>query len=72
MIFWIKLIDSFFVVTHPQTGHKLNIGLDVVAVPRLRPSLELAEISGCDFVLAPLAHPRYERVGVQTLAPDSP
>lgn len=49
------------VVTHPQTGHQLNIGLDVVSVPRLRDSLELAEMSGCDFVLAPLAHPRYER-----------
>lgn len=57
------------VVTHPQTGHQLNIGLDIVAVPRLRTSLELAEISGCDFILAPLAHPRYERIAVQT--PDS-
>ncbi len=53
------------VVTHPQTGHQLNIGLDVVAVPRLQKALELAEGSGCDFVLAPLAHPRYERVGVR-------
>lgn len=52
------------VVTHPQTGHQLNIGLDVVSVPRLRASLELAEISGCDFVLAPIAHPRYERIDV--------
>lgn len=54
------------VVTHPQTGHQLNIGLDVVSVPRLRDSLEHAEISGCDFVIAPLAHPRYERAGVMS------
>lgn len=60
------------VVTHPQTGHQLNIGLDVIAVPRLRASLELAEISGCDFVLAPLAHPRYERIGVHSTAPPPP
>lgn len=60
------------VVTHPQTGHQLNIGLDVIAVPRLRASLELAEISGCDFVLAPLAHPRYERIGVHSAAPPPP
>lgn len=60
------------VVTHPQTGHQLNIGLDVIAVPRLRASLELAEISGCDFVLAPLAHPRYERINVHTAAPIPP
>jgi type II protein arginine methyltransferase len=52
------------VVTHPQTGHQLNIGLDMVSVPRLRDSLELAEMSGCDFLLAPLAHPRYERANV--------
>lgn len=52
------------VVTHPLNGHQLNIGLDVIAVPRLREALELAETSGCDFVLAPLAHPRYERVGM--------
>lgn len=57
------------VVTHPQTGHQLNIGLDVIAVPRLRASLELAEVSGCDFVLAPLAHPRYERANVQNALP---
>eukprot|EP00172_Hildenbrandia_rubra_P003545 Plantae.Rhodophyta-Hildenbrandia_rubra.ctg5823.p1 GENE.Plantae.Rhodophyta-Hildenbrandia_rubra.ctg5823~~Plantae.Rhodophyta-Hildenbrandia_rubra.ctg5823.p1 ORF type:complete len:676 (+),score=92.43 Plantae.Rhodophyta-Hildenbrandia_rubra.ctg5823:201-2228(+) len=49
------------VVTHPATGDQLNIGLDVVAVPQLRPTLEYAEASGCDFVLAPLVHPRYER-----------
>lgn len=55
------------VITHPQTGHQLNIGLDVVALPRLRGALELAETCGCDFVLAPLAHPRYERVSVQNL-----
>lgn len=61
--------SAAMVVTHPQTGHQLNIGLDVVAVPRLRAALELAEISGCDFVLAPLAHPRYERVRVQGAAP---
>lgn len=54
------------VVTHPQTGHQLNIGLDVVAVPRLQKALELAEGSGCDFVLAPLAHPRYQRIGVRS------
>lgn len=62
------------VVTHPQTGHQLNIGLDVITITKLRASLELAEISGCDFVLAPLAHPRYERVSVQNLnatLPDS-
>lgn len=57
------------VVTHPQTGHQLNIGLDVIAVPRLRASLELAEISGCDFVLAPLAHPRYERMSIHSTPP---
>lgn len=57
------------VVTHPQTGHQLNIGLDMVSVPRLRDSLEAAEMSGCDFVLAPLAHPRYERAGVSSEAP---
>lgn len=60
------------VVTHPQTGHQLNIGLDVVAVPRLHKALELAEASGCDFVLAPIAHPRYERVGLQTPAALNP
>lgn len=53
------------VITHPQTGHQLNIGLDVIAVPRLRGALEFAETCGCDFVLAPLAHSRYERVSVQ-------
>lgn len=52
------------VITHPQTGHQLNIGLDVIALPRLRAALELAEVCGCDFVLAPLAHPRNERVNV--------
>ena len=60
------------VVTHPQTGHQLNIGLDVIAVPRLRASLELAEVSGCDFVLAPLAHPRYERMSVHASPPAVP
>lgn len=60
------------VVTHPQTGHQLNIGLDVVAVPRLQKALELAEGSGCDFVLAPLAHPRYERIGLRADASASP
>lgn len=52
------------VITHPQTGHQLNIGLDIIALPQLRGALELAENSGCDFILAPLAHPRYERVSV--------
>lgn len=56
------------VITHPQTGHQLNIGLDVIALPRLRAALELAEVCGCDFVLAPLAHPRYERAGVHNLS----
>ena len=60
------------VVTHPQTGHQLNIGLDVIAVPKLRASLELAEVSGCDFVLAPLAHPRYERIDAHTLSTSQP
>lgn len=55
------------VVTHPQTGGQLNIGLDVVSVPRLRDSLEMAEVSGCDFVIAPLTHPRYERAGVTSV-----
>eukprot|EP00737_Agarophyton_chilense_P001334 gb/GEZJ01001496.1/.p1 GENE.gb/GEZJ01001496.1/~~gb/GEZJ01001496.1/.p1 ORF type:complete len:703 (+),score=93.33 gb/GEZJ01001496.1/:2870-4978(+) len=52
------------VVTHPQTGQQLNIGLDCVSVPRLRDSLEIADSSGCDFVIAPLVHPRYERVNI--------
>lgn len=55
------------VVTHPQTGHQLNIGLDVICVPRLRECLDNAELSGCDFVLAPLVHPRYERFNVSSL-----
>lgn len=42
----------------------MNIGLDIVSCSRLRDTLEQAELSGCDFVLAPLAHPRYERAGV--------
>lgn len=54
------------VVTHPQTSHPLKIGLDVFAVPVLEKALELAEGSGCDFVLEPLAHPRYERVGMRS------
>jgi len=49
------------VVTHPTTGDQLNIGLDVTSLPRLRQALEAAESSGCDFVLAPLVHPRYAR-----------
>jgi type II protein arginine methyltransferase len=59
------------VVTHPQTGHQLNIGLDIVSVPRLRESLELAEMSGCDFIMAPLAHPRYERANASYSLPES-
>lgn len=61
-----RIANATMVVTHPQTGHQLNIGLDVVAVPQLQKALELAEGSGCDFVLAPLAHPRYERINVRT------
>lgn len=55
--FWATIM----VVTHPTTGDQLNIGLDVTSLPRLRQALEAAESSGCDFVLAPLVHPRYAR-----------
>uniref|UniRef100_A0A7S1TFA1 Protein arginine N-methyltransferase n=1 Tax=Compsopogon caeruleus TaxID=31354 RepID=A0A7S1TFA1_9RHOD len=53
------------VVTHPTTGEQLSIGIDVVSVPRLRTALENAEQCGCDFIMAPLVHPRYERVFTQ-------
>lgn len=61
-------VHSAMVFTHPRTGHQLNIGLDITDLPKLRAALELAESCGCDFVLAPLAHPRYERISVHNLA----
>ena len=52
------------VITHPLTGYQLYIGLDVFALLQLPPALELPETCDCDFILAPLSHPRNERVYV--------
>mmetsp|Transcript_8642 Transcript_8642/g.15621 ORF Transcript_8642/g.15621 Transcript_8642/m.15621 type:complete len:680 (-) Transcript_8642:2030-4069(-) len=50
------------VVTHPLTGEQLSIGVEVVNVPQLRETLQVFQFHEFDFIVAPLAHPRYERV----------
>mmetsp|Transcript_10110 Transcript_10110/g.30889 ORF Transcript_10110/g.30889 Transcript_10110/m.30889 type:complete len:573 (+) Transcript_10110:45-1763(+) len=54
------------VVTHPTSGDQLCIGMDLVTVPKVRDSLETAEALGCDFIVAPLVHPRFERATMVT------
>eukprot|EP00189_Rhodosorus_marinus_P013204 CAMPEP_0184744622 /NCGR_PEP_ID=MMETSP0315-20130426/7327_1 /TAXON_ID=101924 /ORGANISM="Rhodosorus marinus, Strain UTEX LB 2760" /LENGTH=610 /DNA_ID=CAMNT_0027216379 /DNA_START=105 /DNA_END=1938 /DNA_ORIENTATION=- len=49
------------VVTHRETGEQICVGLEVQALPSIRPKLEAMEAIGADFVVGPLVHPRYER-----------
>mmetsp|Transcript_12397 Transcript_12397/g.32793 ORF Transcript_12397/g.32793 Transcript_12397/m.32793 type:complete len:632 (-) Transcript_12397:1161-3056(-) len=56
------------VVTHQVSGDQLYIGVDVPACPDLNAALREADAAGCDFILTPIVHPRYER----PLNPDAP
>ncbi|KAA8498345.1 Protein arginine N-methyltransferase 5 [Porphyridium purpureum] len=47
------------VVTHPVSGKQISIGVSFPYVERLKPTLELLETDGCDFVVAPIVHTRY-------------
>ncbi|KAA8492043.1 Protein arginine N-methyltransferase 1.5 [Porphyridium purpureum] len=49
------------VVTHPKTGEQLSVGIDLITVPRLRETLQAYQNAEFDFLVLPLAHPRYER-----------
>jgi len=50
------------VVTHPLTGEQLSVGIELVTVPNLRETLQAFQAAEFDFIVIPLAHPRYERV----------
>ena len=51
---------------------QLTCGLELSSVPSLVDSLNAARASGFDYIAAPLAHPRYQRVFSDKITRDEP